>query len=59
MQCVPYPVYPNGEICKTVIKFQNQDTDSHTAQMQNIPVTTEVSHAAILYLAPLLSHFFP
>lgn len=42
MQGVPDPVYANGDICKTIIKFEDQDADSHTAQTQNVPATAAV-----------------
>ena len=48
MLCVSYPVYPSCDICKTIIKFQNQDADSHTVKVQNISITTVMSHVVIL-----------
>lgn len=52
MQGVPDPVYANGDICKTIIKFEDQDADSHTAQTQIAP-RRRGAHPAILRWAPL------
>lgn len=59
MQGVPDPVYANGGICKTIITFEDQDADSHTAQTQNVPATAAAAHPAMLCSAPRLSHSFP
>lgn len=38
IQCALHPVFPNGDICKTLVKCHNQQ---FTAKTQNIPQPQE------------------
>lgn len=59
MQGVPDPVYANGDICKTIIKFEDQDAGQSYSADADRPVAARCADPAILRFSPAVSPTLP